>query len=58
MGNSALFLGGEGKEFDNQSPNEWFDPTDAYLGTQRTFLTILGWVGFEGVSVPLLPRRR
>jgi hypothetical protein len=53
-----LTLGGGGKEFGNHSPNEWFDPTDAYLGPQRIFLTILGLVGVDGVSVPLLPRRK
>jgi tripeptide aminopeptidase len=35
-----------------------FDPADAYLGPQRIFLAILGLVGLEGVSGPLLPRRK
>jgi len=53
-----LTLGAGGKEFGNHSPNEWFDPTDADLGPQRIFLTILGLVGVDAVSVPLLPRRK
>jgi hypothetical protein len=42
----------------NHSPNESFDPTDAYLGPQRIFLMILGLVGIEGASDPLLPQRK
>jgi hypothetical protein len=40
-----------------RSPGEWFDPTEAYLGVQRIFLTIIGLAGLEGVSNPLLPKR-
>jgi tripeptide aminopeptidase len=40
-----------------RSPGEWFDPSDAYLGGRRIFLTIIGLVGREGVSDPLLPKR-
>jgi len=54
----AITVGGGGKDDNNHSPNEWFDPTDAYLGPQRIFLTILGVVGVDGVSEPLLPRRK
>jgi tripeptide aminopeptidase len=59
--NTAIDLGipsltlGRGGDGDNiHSPDEWFDPTDAYLGPQRILLTILGYVGVEGVSKPLL----
>jgi hypothetical protein len=45
------------REGGTHSPGEWFDPTDAYLGGQRIFLTIIGPVGLEGVSDPLLPKR-
>jgi acetylornithine deacetylase/succinyl-diaminopimelate desuccinylase-like protein len=57
LGIPALTLGGGGKDFGNHSPNEWFDPTDAYLGPQRIFLTILGLVGVDGVTEPLLPKK-
>jgi acetylornithine deacetylase/succinyl-diaminopimelate desuccinylase-like protein len=57
LGIPALTLGGGGKDFGNHSPNEWFDPTDAYLGPQRVFLTILGLVGVDGVTESLLPKK-
>lgn len=56
LGIPAVTLGGGGKEQNNHSPSEWFDPTDAYVGPQRVFLTILGLTGIEGVSAPLLSR--
>jgi len=58
LGIPALTLGGEGKEFGNHSPNEWFDPPAPYLGPQRVFWTILGLIGVEGVSEPLLLREK
>jgi len=58
LGIPAVTLGGGGKDGENHSPGEWYDPTDAYLGAQRVFLSIVGLVGMEGVSEPLLPRRR
>jgi len=58
LGIPALTLGGGGKEGANHSPGEWFDPTEAYLGPQRIFLTILGLVGMDGVTEPLLPKRK
>jgi len=57
LGIPAVTLGGGGKEDNNHSPSEWFDPTDAYLGPQRVFLAILGLTGVEGTSAPLLPKR-
>ena len=53
----AITVGGGGKEGGTHSPGEWFDPTEAYLGVQRIFLTIIGLAGLEGVSNPLLPKR-
>jgi tripeptide aminopeptidase len=57
LGIPAITVGGGGKDDNNHSPSEWFDPTDAYLGPQRVFLTILGLVGVDGVSEPLLSRK-
>lgn len=37
--------------------NEWYQPQLAYVGPQATFLTVLGLVGIEGISAPILPRR-
>jgi acetylornithine deacetylase/succinyl-diaminopimelate desuccinylase-like protein len=56
LGIPAVTLGGGGKEDNNHSPSEWFDPTDAYLGPQRIFLAILGLAGVEGTITPLLSK--
>ena len=56
LGIPAVTLGRGGKEDNNHAPNEWFDPTDAWLGPQRVFLTILGLMGVEGSSAPLLAK--
>jgi acetylornithine deacetylase/succinyl-diaminopimelate desuccinylase-like protein len=58
LGIPAITLSGGGKEDNNHSLNEWFDPTDAYLGPQRVFLTILGLTGVEGTSAPLLSKHK
>ena len=56
LGIPAVTLGGGGKDDNNHSPSEWFDPTDAYLGPQRIFLAILGLTGVEGGGAPLLTK--
>jgi acetylornithine deacetylase/succinyl-diaminopimelate desuccinylase-like protein len=58
LGIPAVTLGGGGKEDNNHSPSEWFDPTDAHLGPQRVFLAILGLTGVEGTSAPLLSKHK
>ena len=58
LGIPSLTLGGGGKDDYNHAPGEWFDPTNAYQGPQRIFLTILGLVGVDGVSEPLLSLRK
>ncbi len=55
LGVPALTLGGGGSSGNGHSLDEWFNPTDAYLGPQRVFLTVLGLVGVDGVTEPLLP---
>ena len=57
LGIPAVVLGGGGHDGENHSPTEWFDPQNAYQGPQKVYLTILGLVGLEGGSAPLLPRR-
>ncbi len=57
LGVPAVTLGRGGKGGANHSLGEWWDPTDAYLGPQRHFLTLLTLVGIDGVAKPLLPRR-
>jgi len=58
LGIPAITIGGGGKEDNNHSPSEWFDPTNAYLGPQRIFLTILGLSGIDGTTKPLLPKNK
>jgi len=58
LGIPAITVGGGGKDDNIHSTSEWFDPTNAYRGPQRIFLTILGLAGVDGVSEPLLPRRK
>lgn len=50
----GIHLGGGGDADNAHSLDEWYDPTDAYLGPQKIFLTVLGLVGVKGVSEPLL----
>ena len=46
-----------GTSGNNHSLDEWYDTEEAYKGPQRTLLMLLGCVGLDGVSQPLLPRR-
>lgn len=57
LGIPALMLAGGGIAGDLHSPGEWFEPVDAWVGPQTTLLTVLGLVGVEGVSKPLLTER-
>lgn len=51
----SLTLGAGGTGENSHAPNEWYDPTDASLGPQNAYLTVLGLVGVEGGGEPLLP---
>lgn len=57
LGIPAVTLGGGGKFGGAHTLEEYFDPTDAYYGVQKIFLTILGLVGVEQVSDPILSKR-
>ncbi|MGH8868775.1 MAG: M20/M25/M40 family metallo-hydrolase [Actinomycetes bacterium] len=57
LGIPSLTLGGGGITERTHSPDECFTPTDAYVGPQRVYMTILGLVGAQGVTGPLLPNR-
>lgn len=50
----ALCIGRGGESGNIHNLNEWFDPKHAYLGPQKTLLTILSLVGIENLTVPLL----
>ena len=50
---------GRGGVTDNQhSASESFDPKNAYLGVQKNLLTALALVGVQGVSEPMLAKRK
>ncbi|WP_316568220.1 M20/M25/M40 family metallo-hydrolase [Neobacillus sp. YIM B06451] len=53
----AVTLGGGGAFGGCHTLEEYYEPTGAFQGVQNIFLTILGLVGVEGVSQPLLPKR-
>ncbi len=48
----AVTLGGGGYGEGAHSLDEWYDPTDGYLGPQRVFLTILSLVGVADGNAP------
>jgi acetylornithine deacetylase/succinyl-diaminopimelate desuccinylase-like protein len=55
IGVPAVTLGSGGEEGFIHAPGEWFDPTNAYLGPQKIFVTVLGLAGIDGVTQPLVP---
>lgn len=57
LGIPAATLGHGGSGGGVHSLDEWWEPKNAYQGPQKTFLTILGLVGIDGVSQPMLPKR-
>lgn len=57
LGIPAIRLCGGGMEGNNHSLDEWYDPANAFRGPQKIFLTLLGLVGVEGLTEPLLPKR-
>lgn len=56
MGIPAMAVGRGGLNGNMHSTEEWFNPKDAYLGPQKTLLTLLALVGIDGVSKPVLTR--
>jgi tripeptide aminopeptidase len=55
LGIPSLTLRGGGDALRTHSPDECFDPTNAFQGPQASYMTILGLVGATGISQPLLP---
>lgn len=58
LGIPAVRLASGGRSGGTHSFNEWYQPQLAYLGPQSSFLTILSLVGVDGVSLPMLPKRK
>ncbi|NHM31453.1 M20/M25/M40 family metallo-hydrolase [Neobacillus terrae] len=57
LGVPAVTLGGGGKFGGCHTLEEYYDPTNAFYGVQKIFLTMLGLVGVENVSEPLLIKK-
>jgi acetylornithine deacetylase/succinyl-diaminopimelate desuccinylase-like protein len=57
LGIPAIIIGGGGKTGGFHALSEWIDVTDAWKGAQNSLVTVLGLVGVQGVSEPLLPKR-
>jgi acetylornithine deacetylase/succinyl-diaminopimelate desuccinylase-like protein len=57
LGIPAIIIGGGGKTGGFHALSEWIDVTDAWKGAQNSLVTVLGLVGVQGVSPPLLEKR-
>ena len=57
LGIPAIVIGGGGKTGNFHALSEWIDVTDAWKGAQNSLFTVLGLVGVQGVSEPLLAKR-
>jgi tripeptide aminopeptidase len=57
LGIPAIIIGGGGKTGGFHALSEWIDLTDAWKGAQNSLVTVLGLVGVQGVSAPVLAKR-
>lgn len=57
LGIPAIIVGGGGKTGGFHAMSEWIDVTDAWKGAQNSLVTVLGLVGVQGVTQPLLEKR-
>lgn len=57
IGVPAVTIGGGGTDGRNHSPDEWYDPAEAWLGPQKILVMAIGLAGLEGVTVPLVEAR-
>jgi tripeptide aminopeptidase len=58
LGIPAVTVGGGGEGGNWHSRNEWYKPTDAWMGPQNALLTVLMLVGLDGVTKPALQVRQ
>ncbi|HYK74968.1 MAG TPA: M20/M25/M40 family metallo-hydrolase [Pseudoneobacillus sp.] len=56
LGIPAITLGGGGDYGGCHTLEEYFDPKDAFYGTQKIFVTMLGLLGVKDVIQPLLKK--
>lgn len=57
LGIPAISVGRGGISGNTHTLDEWFDPKNAYIGPQKTFLTLLGLVGIKDVCRPILAKQ-
>jgi len=57
LGIPAIIVSGGGKTGGFHALSEWIDLTDGWRGAQISLVTVLGLVGVQGVSEPLLTKR-
>ncbi|MDN4589771.1 peptidase M20 [Xenophilus aerolatus] len=57
LGIPAIIIGGGGKTGGFHAMSEWIDVTDGWKGAQNSLVTVLGLVGVQGVTQPLLEKR-
>jgi acetylornithine deacetylase/succinyl-diaminopimelate desuccinylase-like protein len=57
LGIPSIVVGGGGKTGGFHALSEWIDVTDAWKGAQSSLVTVLGLVGVQGVTQPLLEKR-
>jgi tripeptide aminopeptidase len=58
LGIPAVTIGGGGEGGNWHSRNEWYKPTDAWMGPQNALLTVLMLSGLDGVTKPALAVRQ
>jgi tripeptide aminopeptidase len=58
LGIPAVTIGGGGEGGNWHSRNEWYKPTDAWMGPQNALLTVLMLSGLDGVTKPSLAVRQ
>jgi tripeptide aminopeptidase len=58
LGIPAVTIGGGGEGGNWHSRNEWYKPTDAWMGPQNALLTVLMLVGLDGATKPALAVRQ
>ncbi|RYY51098.1 MAG: peptidase M20, partial [Comamonadaceae bacterium] len=57
LGIPAIVVGGGGQTGGFHALDEWIDLHEAWRGAQNSLLTVLGLVGVQPVSAPLLAKR-
>ena len=57
LGIPAIIIGAGGKTGGFHALSEWIDVTDGWKGAQNSLVTVLGLVGVQGASAPLLEKR-